>query len=55
MVKLGRIFFAIPLGVFGIQYLVLANGEAAFPQSLPGQPAGTFLLMSPGLSCSRSV
>jgi hypothetical protein len=40
MVKLGRIFFAIPLGVFGIQYLVYGQWRGGLPPVPPWTPGG---------------
>src|SRR5437016_3696206 len=40
MVKLGRIFFAIPLGVFGIQYLIYGQWTGGLPPVPPWTPGG---------------
>jgi len=40
MGKLGRIFFAIPLGVFGIQYLIYGKWTGGLPPVPPWTPSG---------------
>jgi uncharacterized membrane protein len=40
MVKLGRTFFAIPLGVFGIQYLNYGHWTGGLPPVPPWTPGG---------------
>jgi len=40
MIKLGRIFLAIPLGVFGIQYLIYGQWTGGLPPVPPWTPGG---------------
>src|SRR5438132_5137329 len=58
MVKFGRIFFAIPLGVFGIQYLIYGQWTGGIPPVPPWTPGGHIFAYVTGvvlLALSASV
>jgi hypothetical protein len=61
LVRVGRIFFAIPMLVFGIQYIALGRYQGGLPPVPPWAPGGSIgaylvgaILIATGLSIAMN-